>query len=93
MAIASGIGAVLQSRSTIPGHAFWFGEDQARYVVTTKNTDAVLREAEAAGVPVMRLGATGDGVIAIDGERPLSVEELKRRSEAWLPGFVAGTAA
>jgi phosphoribosylformylglycinamidine synthase subunit PurL len=93
MAIASGIGAVLQSRSTIPGHAFWFGEDQARYVVTTKNADAVIREAETAGVPVMRLGATGDGVIAIDGERPLSVEELKRRFEAWLPNFVAGTAA
>jgi phosphoribosylformylglycinamidine synthase subunit PurL len=92
MAIASGIGAVLQSRGTIPGHAFWFGEDQARYVVTTKNADAVIHQAEAAGVPVMRLGATGDGVIAIDGERPLSVEELKRRSEAWLPSFVAGTA-
>jgi phosphoribosylformylglycinamidine synthase len=93
MAIASGIGAVLEARAAVPGHAFWFGEDQARYVVTTKNADAVIRQAETAGVPVTRLGATGDGVIAIDGERPLSVEELKRRSEAWLPAFIAGTAA
>jgi phosphoribosylformylglycinamidine synthase subunit PurL len=93
MAITSGIGAVLEARGATPGHAFWFGEDQARYVVTTKNADAVIRQAETAGVPVMRLGATGDGVIAIDGEQPLSVEELKRRSEAWLPSFIAGTAA
>jgi hypothetical protein len=41
----------------------------------------------------MRLGATGNGVIAIDGERPLPLEELKRRSEDWLPSFIAGTAA
>jgi phosphoribosylformylglycinamidine synthase II len=93
MAISSGIGAVLEARGTMPSHAFWFGEDQARYVVTTKNADAVIRQAEIAGVPIMRLGATGDGVIAIDGERPLSIEELKRHSEAWLPNFIAGTAA
>src|SRR4029077_17734277 len=32
MAMASGIGATLAAAA--PAHAFWFGEDQARYVVT-----------------------------------------------------------
>ena len=54
MAMASGIGAVLEARTEIPAHAFWFGEDQARYVVTAKHADEVARRAEAAGVPLTR---------------------------------------
>jgi phosphoribosylformylglycinamidine synthase subunit PurL len=92
MAIASGIGAVLEAPSAIPAHAFWFGEDQARYVVTAKNADAVVQKAKAAGVPLMRLGATGGAVLAIAGERPLRIDDLKRRFEAWLPAYMAGTA-
>src|SRR5579862_4981850 len=92
MAIASGVGAVLEAPPNLPGHAFWFGEDQARYVVTTHNTDAVVHRARAAAVPVQRLGATGGRALAIDGERPLPVGELKRLFEAWLPRYVAGAA-
>ena len=34
MAMASGIGARMMTHPRdIPGHAFWFGEDQARYLV------------------------------------------------------------
>ena len=40
MAMASGIGAVLEAPSNVPAHAFWFGEDQARYVVTAKDPGA-----------------------------------------------------
>src|SRR5579871_4360044 len=54
MAIASGIGATLEAApSDTPAHAFWFGEDQARYVVTAAagQVDALLSRARAAGVP------------------------------------------
>ncbi|HTZ02372.1 MAG TPA: phosphoribosylformylglycinamidine synthase subunit PurL [Xanthobacteraceae bacterium] len=90
MAMASGIGAVLESHGTLPAHAFWFGEDQARYVVTAKDAAAIMRRAKAAGVPLSRLGATGGAVLALDGERPLRVDDLKRRFEAWLPAYMAG---
>ncbi len=93
MTIASGMGAVLEAPSNLPSHAFWFGEDQARYVVTTQNTDAIVQRAEAAAVPLRRLGATGGRALAISGERPLPVADLKRRFEAWLPNYIAGTAA
>ena len=93
MAMASGIGAVLEAPSGTPCHAFWFGEDQARYVVTAKDAYGVMRGAEAAGVPLIRLGATGGAVLAVDGERPLPVDELKRRFEAWLPAYMAGSPA
>jgi phosphoribosylformylglycinamidine synthase subunit PurL len=91
MAIAAGIGAVLETSSAIPAHGFWFGEDQARYVVTAKNTQPVIERAKAAGVPLQILGATGGGVILLPGERPLRVADLKDRFEAWLPVYMAGS--
>ncbi len=90
MAMASGIGAVLEAPSKIPPHAFWFGEDQARYIVTAKYAHSVTRQATAVGVPLLHLGATGGAALAVDGERPLPVAELKRRFEAWLPAYMAG---
>jgi phosphoribosylformylglycinamidine synthase II len=89
MAIASGIGAVLETASLVPAHAFWFGEDQARYVVTAIDSELVAQRAKAAAVPFTRLGATGGNVLSLSGERPLSVDELKNRFEGWLPTYMA----
>jgi len=93
MAIASGIGAVLsEPPSDIPAHAHWFGEDQARYLVTipAEQADAVLSRAREASVPVARIGVTGGDVLMLPGERPLPVSDLQRRFEAWLPAYMAG---
>ena len=95
MAMASGIGAVLENPSGIPLHSFWFGEDQARYIVTAKSVtaksaDAVVQRARAASVPVLRLGATGGHVLAFGEERPVPVADLKERHERWLPAYMAG---
>ena len=90
MTMASRIGAVLESPAAIAAHAFWFGEDQARFVVTAKNAEAILDRAGTAGVAVARLGATGGSVLAIAGERPLVVSDLLARFEAWLPAYMAG---
>src|SRR6202041_459294 len=64
MAMASGIGAVVEAAAKIPAHAFWFGEDQGRYVLTCKNADLIAERANAAGVPLTRLGATGGKALA-----------------------------
>jgi phosphoribosylformylglycinamidine synthase len=90
MAMASGIGAVLETPPGIPAHAFWFGEDQARFLITAKNAEPIFERAKAAAVPLIRLGATGGAVLSLAGERPLLVGDLKRRFEAWLPGYMAG---
>ncbi len=91
MAMASRIGAVLEAPAGIPEHAFWFGEDQARYVVTAADTDIIMRRAKLDGVPVARLGATGGTALAIADERPLAVADLKHRFESWLPAYMAGS--
>jgi len=90
MAIVSGIGAVIEPPPGVLAHAFWFGEEQARYVITTKQSQPVLERARAAGVLLAPLGATGGALLTIAGERPLRVDDLKRRFEAWLPAYMAG---
>jgi phosphoribosylformylglycinamidine synthase subunit PurL len=89
MAMASRIGAVLEAPSNIAAHAFWFGEDQARYVVTAKDAGAVATRAEAAAVRLTRLGATGGAFLAAGDERPLSVGDLLSRFEGWLPAYMS----
>jgi len=93
MAMASGIGATLTAGpDDTPAHAYWFGEDQARYIVTVPAASAgqVIERARDAGVLVERIGVTGGDALSLPGERPLAVADLNRRFEGWLPGYMAG---
>jgi phosphoribosylformylglycinamidine synthase subunit PurL len=93
MAIAGGIGAQLSAApGAIVPHAYWFGEDQARYVVTVKaeEADLVLAKMRGAGVSCVRIGTTGGETIAISGEGQVEVAALKRGFEAWLPAYMSG---
>jgi len=90
MAMAAGIGATLDAAA--PPHAFWFGEDQARYVVTMAAGRAadVMTRARQAGVPVRPLGTTGGDALTLGAERPILVKTLQQRFEGWLPAYMAG---
>ena len=94
MAIASGgIGAVLESSPTeVPPHAYWFGEDQARYVIVVAASvvDGVLARAAAAGVPATHIGVTGGEALILPGERPLLIKGLTERFERWFPTYMSG---
>ena len=95
MAIASGIGAALDAvPEDTPAHAFWFGEDQARYVVTVAadRAEAIIKRVMGASVPVHRIGSTGGEAITIPGELPVAVKTLAERFEGWLPDYMSGTA-
>src|SRR5438067_1479790 len=61
MALASGIGVRLYGEPMgMAAHAFWFGEDQARYVMTVKRSDAeaIVARCKSADIPVRRIGST-----------------------------------
>jgi phosphoribosylformylglycinamidine synthase II len=98
MAMASSMGAALDpEKGDVQRHAFWFGEDQARYLVTVPAKSAsspqqILEAAKAAGVPACRLGVTGGDVLMLPGERPVSVAKLREVFEGWLPAYMAGAA-
>jgi phosphoribosylformylglycinamidine synthase II len=89
MAMAGGIGAALEAPPGIPAHAFWFGEDQARYVVATGDPEGVTARLRAAGVPVLSLGTTGGDALTLAGGGAISSAELRRINEAWLPAYMA----
>ena len=90
MAMSSGVGATLTTPETPSRAAFWFGEDQARYVVTAKPSEAdkILAEAKSAGVPTLRLGQTGGDAVKVDGESA-PVARLKQLNEEWLPKLMS----
>jgi phosphoribosylformylglycinamidine (FGAM) synthase-like enzyme len=93
MAMASGIGARLYAAPiAIEPHAFWFGEDQARYVITVRPADAeaTIARAKAAGVPVRRIGSTAGNALTLPGEAPILLQPLRDRFEGWLPAYMAG---
>ena len=96
MAIASGrIGAVLEMPPAgVPAHAYWFGEDQGRYVVVVPASaaDAVLGRAADAGVSATRIGVTGGEALILPGERPLLIKGLTERFERWFPTYMSGAA-
>ncbi len=95
MAMASGIGAeLLAAPGSIVPHAWWFGEDQARYIVTVAAEQAglVLAKMKGAGVPSLRIGTTGGETIAIAGEAPVSIASVKAGFEGWFPAYMNGKA-
>jgi phosphoribosylformylglycinamidine synthase len=88
MALASKVGAQLLIDVDLPAHAWLFGEDQARYLVTTPAADAVLAAAEASGVPARILGEAGGGVLARPNLFSLDLDRLRTAHEGWMPGFM-----
>jgi phosphoribosylformylglycinamidine synthase len=95
MALASGIGAKLYGPPAfLTEHGFWFGEDQARYVVTIKpaQADDLAARAKAAGVPIRRIGMTHGAALTLPGEREILLNALRERHEGWLPAYMAGGA-
>ncbi|MBR0680315.1 phosphoribosylformylglycinamidine synthase subunit PurL [Roseomonas eburnea] len=94
MSMATGVGATLTAPETdTPDHAFWFGEDQARYVLAVSDAAAILAEAKAAGIPAFRLGRSGGAALDLGGGRSISVSVLRDANEATLPALMEGRAA
>ncbi|MCO6415983.1 phosphoribosylformylglycinamidine synthase subunit PurL [Siccirubricoccus sp. KC 17139] len=90
MAMAGGCGAtLLPIPAGLPAHAFWFGEDQGRYVLAVADGAALLAAAAAAGVPAMKLGRSGGEALALAEGPSISVASLRAAHEATLPALMA----
>ncbi len=95
MAMAGNLGAMIQDFDPeMPKNALFFGEDQARYLVTCDGSTAAQIEhhLNEAGVPAKFIGVVGGNTLNLPGEAPILVDELKSAHENWLPGFMAQAA-
>ena len=93
MAMAGGMGVKVEAGAVVGlAHAFFFGEDQARYVVTARPEEgaALLAEAREAGVPAAQLGTTGGSTLDLPGETPIAIGALAKAFESWFPAYMDG---
>jgi phosphoribosylformylglycinamidine synthase II len=78
MAMAGGTGARLSAHPRdIPGHAFWFGEDQGRYVLAVPEAGLVIRAADAINLPAVRIGTSGGRDLTLPDGATISVAALR----------------
>ena len=89
MAMAGNVGVRLSTGPReIPGHAYWFGEDQGRYVLAVPDGAAVVRAAEAAGLPAIRIGHSGGADLTVPDGGTISIARLRAAHEAFFPAFM-----
>lgn len=92
MALAGNLGASLESSpDNISKAAFWFGEDQARYIVTTPNAqvNSLVYLLSQEGIPAFQIGTVGGQSLSIPDEKDLPLDELRKEYESFLPNLLA----
>ena len=90
MALAGNTGVrLLPQPKHMPMHAFWFGEDQACYIVSTANARDILDQAKISQVPVVLLGYTGgDHLTLADGDA-ISLHKLRLANQHFFADWFA----
>ncbi|WP_278367702.1 phosphoribosylformylglycinamidine synthase subunit PurL [Acetobacter orientalis] len=90
MVMASRIGCELESpTSGIRPEAFWFGEDQARYLVCVKDGAAFCADAQKNGVPARILGRSGGSDLILPSGVTISAARLTTAHDAFFPTLMA----
>jgi len=92
MALAGDCGADIAASApeNTPLTAWLFGEDQARYLVTCRDAEALLAAAAEAGVPARVLGLSGGDRLNLAENEAISLAELRDAHETWLAAYMAG---
>jgi phosphoribosylformylglycinamidine synthase II len=92
MAMASGVGAEISALEGADPIPVFYGEDQARYVVTIRrdDLDEVQELAETRGIFAPFIGKTGGATVKLGASRAVSIGELQKAHESWFPDFMGG---
>jgi phosphoribosylformylglycinamidine synthase len=93
MALAGSEGVELfPYEGKLPEHGIWFGEDQGRYVLSVAPADAeeVIERSRLLAIPARIVGRAGGRSLALKGEPPLALGELRALHERWLPAYMGG---
>jgi phosphoribosylformylglycinamidine synthase II len=90
MCLAGGTGVTVRKPvgTGVPSHAFFYGEDQARYLIASGSGDDILEAARKAGVPAVLLGYSGGEQLTVEGLVSLPLAEIRQAHEGWLPAYM-----
>jgi phosphoribosylformylglycinamidine synthase II len=89
MALSSGVGITLNATSSDHSHPYLFGEDQARYLVATRDPDQILASAKADGVHAIVAGEVGGDAFGSRELFSIPLETLRAAHEGWMPEYMA----
>lgn len=92
MAFATGVGVALTNPSDLPAHAWYFGEDQARYLISTdaNSINPILATAESLGVKAQIVGKVGGDRIKATDAFDVSLIGMRDRWASWMPDLMSG---
>ena len=91
MSLHTSYGAHITLPASGNGHGWAFGEDQARYVVTTPDAESLIAAAKSAAIPIARIGiVTAQAELQFGDHDTISVKTLRSLSEGCLPALMAG---
>jgi phosphoribosylformylglycinamidine synthase len=88
MALASGVGLVLDVVEEDRAVEFLFGEDQARYLIAAAQPNEIIARARSAGVPIVPVGRAGGPDFAVEWLFRLSLGQLREAHEGWMPTYM-----
>jgi phosphoribosylformylglycinamidine synthase II len=89
MAMAGGTGVRLSSGPPdLPGHAFWFGEDQGRYVLAVPDAARLIRAAESAKIPAVKLGYSAGQDLTLPDGGTISIAALRAAHQRFFPAWM-----
>jgi phosphoribosylformylglycinamidine synthase len=87
MACQHGITLAATPEGATP-HAFWFGEDQARYVAATHDAGRLIAAAQAADVPAQRIGRVEGPCLTLPNGATISLETLREAHDRFFPAWM-----
>ncbi len=91
MTMRSGFGADIAVPKTGNLHGWAFGEDQARFVVTTADSKTLIAEAKEAGIEITKLGMVSDrSELKFGDDDTISITDLNAVFDGCIPALMAG---
>lgn len=89
LCLASGQGVAMTTPVKERRAAFWFGEDQGRYIFTLPSSEAdrVVLKCAMAGIQASRIGIMGGNELILDGRDRLSLHDLAQFHTETLPNL------
>ena len=86
MAMAGGTGIKLDvPASGMSPHAYWFGEDQGRYLLAVADGPALIEQARRAGIEGRLLGRSGGDGLTLPSGATISLQRLRQAHHAFFP--------
>ena len=95
MALAGGRGAIVQAHHSFTTAAWWFGEDQGRYVITVKDRDAFERQLAWGDESFDEVGCGIRHIGRVEGAQLLgaTLADLRAAHEGFFPNLMGADAA